>query len=107
MTALRLATAVLVTLVFACSRPSRTAADLVITRARVWTGDAAQPEAKGVAIVADRIVAVGDGDEIERWRGSTTRVINAEGRRVVPGFDDAHVHFVAGGRPLAKGHLKS
>src|SRR5439155_19247231 len=63
-----------------CSRPSRTAADLVITHANVWTGDAAQPEAKGIAIVADRIVAVGGADEIERWRGSATREINAGGR---------------------------
>src|SRR2546427_11322130 len=81
-----------------CSRPSRTAADLVITHANVWTGDAAQPEAKGIAIVADRIVAVGGADEIERWRGSATREINAGGRRGVPGVHDAHGHFVAGGR---------
>ena len=89
-----------------CSRPSRTAADLVITHANVWTGDAAQPEAKGIAIVADRIVAVGGADEIERWRGSTTREINAGGRRVVPGFNDAHVHFVDGGRQLDNVDLK-
>jgi len=89
-----------------CSRPARTAADLVITRANVWTGDAAQPEAKGIAIVADRIVAVGAPDEIERWRGSATREINAGGRRVVPGFNDAHVHFVDGGRQLDNVDLK-
>src|SRR5437762_8867726 len=89
-----------------CSRPSRTAADLVITHANVWTGDAAQPEAKGIAIVADRIVAVGGADEIERWRGSSTRIINAGGRRVVAGFNDAHVHFVDGGRQLDNVDLK-
>jgi predicted amidohydrolase YtcJ len=101
-------TAVLIVLALAtgCSRPARTAADLVITRANVWTGDAAQPEAKGIAIVSDRIVAVGGADEIERWRGSTTREINAGGRRVVPGFNDAHVHFVDGGRQLDNVDLK-
>jgi predicted amidohydrolase YtcJ len=101
-------TAVLIVLALAtgCSRPSRTAADLVITRAAVWTGEPAQPEAKGIAIVADRIVAVGGADEIERWRGSTTREINAGGRRVVPGFNDAHVHFVDGGRQLDNVDLK-
>jgi hypothetical protein len=108
MTAFCRPTAALIALVFAagCSRPSRLAADLVITRAAVWTGEPAQPEAKGIAIVADRIVAVGGADEIERWRGSTTREINAGGRRVVPGFNDAHVHFVDGGRQLDNVDLK-
>ena len=89
-----------------CSRPFRTAADLVITRANVWTGDAAHPDAMAVAIIADRIAAVGGADEIERWRGTNTQVINAGGRRVVPGFNDAHVHFVDGGRHLDNVDLK-
>jgi predicted amidohydrolase YtcJ len=83
-----------------CARASRTPADLVITRAAVWTGNPAQPDAMGVAIIGDRIVAVGGADDIERWRGPDTKVINAAGRRVVPGFNDAHVHFVDGGRQL-------
>src|SRR5205823_11498082 len=74
--------------------------------ARIWTGDATQPEARGVAIVADRIVAVGAADDIARWRGSATRVLDAGGRRVVPGFNDAHVHFVDGGRQLDNVDLK-
>jgi len=105
--ALRLTAAwIALALATGCLRPSRIAADLVITRANVWTGDSAQPDAKGIAIVADRIVAVGGADEIERWRGSTTREINAGGRRVVPGFNDAHVHFVDGGRQLDNVDLK-
>ena len=53
-----------------------------------------------VAIIGDRIVDVGGADDIERWRGANTTVIDAEGRRLVPGFNDAHVHFVDGGRQL-------
>ncbi len=90
----------------ACARASRTPADLVITRANVWTGNPAQPDAMGVAIIGDRIVAVGGADDIERWRGPDTRVINAAGRRVVPGFNDAHVHFVDGGRQVDNVDLK-
>jgi predicted amidohydrolase YtcJ len=86
--------------VIACSRPPRLAADLVITRANVWTGNSAQPTAMAVAIVGDRIVEVGGADEIEHWRGANTTVLNAEGRRLVPGFNDAHVHFVDGGTQL-------
>jgi predicted amidohydrolase YtcJ len=89
-----------------CARPSSTPADVIVTHARVWTGERALPEAEGVAIIADRIVGVGAAGEIERWRGSGTRVIDAGGRRVVPGFNDAHVHFVDGGSQLDNVDLK-
>jgi predicted amidohydrolase YtcJ len=90
----------------ACSRPARPAADLVITRANVWTGNARQPTAGAIAIVGDRIVDVGGPDEIEPWRGSTTTVIDAQGRRVLPGFNDAHVHLIDGGTALDNVNLK-
>ena len=90
----------------ACSRPARLAADLVITRANIWTGNPLQPDAMAVAIIGDRIVEVGGADEIEHWRGANTTVINAEGRRLVPGFNDAHVHLVDGGRQLDNVDLK-
>lgn len=90
----------------ACSRPPRLAADLVVTHANIWTGDAARPDAKALAIIGDRIVDIGDVDEIERWRGLNTTVIDAKGRRVVPGFNDAHVHVVDGGVQLDNVDLK-
>ena len=90
----------------ACSRPPRLAADLVITRANIWTGNSAQPTAMAVAVIGDRIVDVGGADEIERWRGADTTVLNAEGRRLVPGFNDAHVHVVDGGTQLDNVDLK-
>ena len=68
-----------------CSRPPRLAADLVITRANIWTGNPAQPSAMAVAVIGDRIVDVGGADEIERWRGANTTVLDAEGRRLIPG----------------------
>ena len=83
-----------------CSRPARLAADLVITRARVWTGEPQRPDAMAVAVIGDRIVDVGGADDIEHWRGRSTTVVNAEGRRLIPGFNDAHVHFVEGGIDL-------
>ena len=84
----------------ACSRPPRVAADLVITRAKVWTGNAAQPSVMAVAVIGDRIAEVGGVDEIEHWRGANTTVLNAEGRRLVPGFNDASVRFADGGIQL-------
>jgi hypothetical protein len=81
-------------------------ADLVILNARVWTVDAGRPEAEAVAIVGDRIVAVGTRNEVEKWRGSDTHVIDARGRRLVPGFEDAHVHLMTGGAQLDNVDLK-
>ena len=86
----------------ACSRPPRLAADLVITHAAVWTGNAAQPSARAVAVIGDRIVDVGGDDEIEHWRGPGTTVLNAEGRRLIPGFNDARLRFAEGGARLAE-----
>jgi predicted amidohydrolase YtcJ len=84
----------------ACARENRTAADLVISHANVWTGDVARPDAEAIAIIGERVVDVGGAREIERWRGAGTREIDAGGRRVIPGFNDAHVHFVDGGSQL-------
>ena len=85
---------------------ARPAADLLVTNARIWTGDPARPEAEALAALGERIVAVGSKDELEPWRGPKTRVIDAGGRRVLPGFDDSHVHFVDGSAKLAQVQLK-
>lgn len=85
---------------------TRPMADVILTHARIWTGDKAIPAAEALAIIGDRIVAVGSAREIEQWRGETTRVLDAHDQRVVPGFNDAHVHFVDGGRQLDNVRLK-
>jgi len=82
------------------------AADLIVTNARVFTGERSRPECAAVAIIGDRIVATGTKAEVDVWRGPATRIIDAGGRRVVPGFNDAHVHFVAGGMDLDNIDLK-
>jgi len=86
--------------VSACSRPPGLAADMIVTHANVWTGNPAQPSATAVAIVGDRVVDVGDAEAIERWRTAATTVVDAEGRRLIAGFNDAHVRFVDGGTQL-------
>jgi predicted amidohydrolase YtcJ len=79
---------------------SKPTADLIITNATVWTVDKSQPTAQAVAVLGDRIVAVGSSADIETWRGRATQVIDAEGKVLLPGFNDAHVHFVSGGSQL-------
>jgi len=83
--------------VWAQSKPT---ADLIVTNANVWTVDSKLPRAQAVAIIGERIVAVGSQADVQGWRGASTRVIDAGGKLVLPGFNDAHVHFVSGGQQL-------
>jgi len=82
----------------ACTRQQP--ADLVLKNAKLWTVNSQQPEAEALAVQNGKIVAVGSTAEIEKYIGKETRVIDASGRRVVPGFTDAHTHFLDGGESL-------
>jgi len=69
-------------------------AGLVIQNAKIVTIDKDNPRAEAVAVKGDRIIAVGSDSLIEQYIDKNgTRVIDAGGRMVVPGFNDAHVHF--------------
>jgi predicted amidohydrolase YtcJ len=81
-------------------------ADLVITNANVRTMDERRPRAEAVAVVGNRIAAVGSNDEIKRYAGSRTRTIDARGALVLPGFNDSHVHFLSGGFQLSSVDLR-
>ena len=78
-------------------KPSAT---LIVTNAAVCTVDKKCPKADAVAVIGDRIVAVGSHTQIELWHGPETKVIDAEGHSLLPGFNDAHVHFIQGGAQL-------
>ena len=73
------------------------AADLVLLSAKIWTGDPSRPQATALAARDGRIVALGSDEEVGKLRGSKTVVIDAKGRRVVPGFIDSHTHMSMGG----------
>ena len=79
---------------------SKPAADLIIDNAKVWTVDHTNPTAQAVAVLGDRIIAVGSSADVAALRGPATRLIDAGGKLLLPGFNDAHVHFVSGGRSL-------
>jgi len=83
-------------------KPSAT---LIVTNASVYTVDKHQPKAEAVAVIGDRIVAVGSRAEVDLWRGPQTKVIDAGGKLLLPGFNDAHVHFVQGGAQLEQVQL--
>jgi predicted amidohydrolase YtcJ len=79
---------------------SKPAADLIIVSAKIWTVDKANPNAQAMAVLGDRVVSVGSNADVEAWRGSNTRVIDAQGKLLLPGFNDSHVHFIDGGMQL-------
>jgi len=82
------------------------AADLVILNGKVWTVDKTRPWAEAVAIQSERIAAVGTNEEIRRWMGKETKVVDAAGKSVLPGFIDAHAHFATGGFQLSSVDLR-
>jgi predicted amidohydrolase YtcJ len=81
-------------------------ADTIIINAAVHTMDPAQPNAEAVAIYGNRIVAVGSSKEIRKLAGPTTRTIDANKRLLLPGFNDAHTHFLSGGFQLSSVDLR-
>ncbi len=81
--------------------------DLIIVDAAVRTMEAAAPQAEAVAVLGNRILAVGSTADIRALAGARTRVINAAGGTLLPGFNDAHVHFLAGGESRSYVDLRS
>lgn len=81
-------------------------ADLVVLNGKVWTVNKAQPEAEALALWRGRILVVGSNAEIKRLAGPKTHVLDVQGRRVVPGFYDSHVHLLGSGQRLSEVALK-
>ncbi len=73
-----------------------TAADILITNARVLTMDPAKPRAEAVAIAGNRILRVGSKDDVASLKAKHTRVIDAQQKTVMPGIIEGHVHLFGG-----------
>lgn len=69
-------------------------ADLVLHSGTVWTGRPHRRRAQAVAVLGQRIVAVGSNRDVLRWAGARTRVIDLRGAFVAPGFRDQHTHLL-------------
>jgi len=73
-----------------------TAADTLITNARVLTMDPARPRAEAVAIAGNRIIRVGTMQDVAGLKAKHTRVIDVAGKTVMPGIIEGHVHLFGG-----------
>lgn len=79
-------------------------ADLIIANAAILTMDVAKPRAEALAIAGNKVIAVGTAAEMATLKGWKTRVIDAGGNTVTPGFVESHMHLFAGAAELS--HLK-
>ncbi len=73
-------------------------ADLVLRNGLIHTVDASNSRVEAVAVKGERIAAAGSNAEIEKWIGPNTKVLDLEGKTVVPGFIDSHYHFQGVGK---------
>ncbi len=71
--------------------------DLIVHNARVFTADGDGTVAEAVAVRGNQVLRVGDEREVMRLKRPQTTLIDAGGATVLPGFNDAHVHLIAGG----------
>jgi predicted amidohydrolase YtcJ len=72
-------------------------ADIVVRNAKIFTGGLGSPAASAVAIRGGVFAAVGDDATVAPLIGPATRIIDALGRRVIPGLNDSHLHVIRGG----------
>lgn len=81
-------------------------AETILLHGKIYTVNARQPWAEAVAIRGSQVVAVGAETEIEKLRDANTKIIDAQGRLVVPGFVDCHIHFLDGSLSLGRANLE-
>lgn len=79
---------------------------LAIINAKIWTGDEAKPQAEAIAVLGEKIIHVGSNEEVRKMVANGTELIDAKGQLLVPGFNDAHVHFIDGGFGLSSVSLR-
>jgi predicted amidohydrolase YtcJ len=87
----------------ACVAAAHAAPDLILVNGKVFTSDAGHPIAEAFAVTTGRFTAVGSTATVRRLAGPSTRIVDAGGRRVIPGLIDAHMHIdpLPPGRPIA------
>ncbi|MET9549257.1 amidohydrolase [Streptomyces sp. NPDC006627] len=79
------------------STAAQNAADVVVRNAKIHTGDPRRPHGQAIAIRDGVIATVGDDRDMAAHVGPATQVVDALGRRVVPGLNDSHLHVIRGG----------
>ncbi len=87
------------------SQPKKNQADLILINGKVWTSEYAFSFQEAIAIQGNQIIQVGKSIDIKKLAGKNTKVIDLKGRLVIPGFNDAHIHFLNGSLGLSEVEL--
>lgn len=95
---MRFLISIFILLLFSCA-PSKETADTIIISGSLYTGQE-QTNAAAIAIKGDKILAVGSNEEIKALKSTETRIIDAKGQFIMPGFIEGHGHFSGMGETL-------
>lgn len=96
---------ILAGLVLSCNQ-SIPRATLILKNGFVFTLNPVRKYVQAVAIRGERILAIGSDEEMMRYRGPNTRILDVQGRFVCPGFNDAHLHLASGAQAMSEVDLR-
>lgn len=93
-------------LILSSCQSEKISADLIVINAKIWTGNSERMNAQAMAIKDEIIIAIGPNSEVNNFKTETTKVVDAQGQFITPGFIDAHVHLLMGGNSLLNVQLR-
>ena len=80
------------------NKTNTNSADLIVYNAKIAVMDADRNTAQAIAVKDGKVLATGTTEEMQKWEGSETELIDANGRTMIPGLNDSHLHLTRGGR---------
>lgn len=89
-----------------CKSNDESIATLGVINARIWTGNPEQPWAEAIAVKGEEILLVGTNQEVKQLTNDASKIIDANGKMMTPGFNDSHIHFIDGGFGLSSVQLR-
>jgi predicted amidohydrolase YtcJ len=98
---------VIVLVSFLQKKDITTKADMILFNGRIYTGNEQQPFVEAMAVQQNKIIATGTSAEIKKLTGAATKQYDLKGKLVVPGFNDAHIHFLSGSLSLRTADLNN
>lgn len=100
---------VLILAIVSCNEQKKDgpSADIVLINGKIWTGESDTSFREAMAISGNKIIATGTGEEIKKLIGEKTNLIDLKKQLVLPGFNDAHIHFLSGAKILSSIDLLS
>lgn len=90
---MRLIISILCVFIAACGQTQQNSADIIFIDGVIYTADSAQSVASALAIKGNKIIYVGDSETAQSFSGKQTKLVDLEGKMMIPGLHDAHIHL--------------